>query len=61
MAQTRESLEVILKDIIGSSVQECHALYEAVVSTAHLEGEVVEIGVFIRKNIFIYLLWSKRN
>lgn len=44
MPETRESLEVKLKDIIGSSVQECYALYEAVLGTAHLNGAIVEIG-----------------
>lgn len=44
MKETKESISNLVKDIIGSSEQECFALYEGVVDTSHLEGEIVEIG-----------------
>ncbi len=44
MKETQESLDVMLKDIIGSSVGECYDLYRHVVGTENLEGEIVEIG-----------------
>lgn len=44
MTEIERILENIVEPIIGSSVQECLALYQAAKSTEHLEGEIVEIG-----------------
>lgn len=38
------NLEKFLEPIIGSSIPECLALYNAVKNLSHLEGEIVEIG-----------------
>ncbi len=42
--QTENQIEEMVKDIIGSSVQECYNLYKAVHHVSPLNGEVVEIG-----------------
>lgn len=59
MAETLETLNEKLKDIIGSSVQECHALYEAVLQTAHLDGAVVEIGCLYGRTSLAICLGAK--
>lgn len=62
MEQTKQSLELILKDIIGSSVDECYDLYRHVISTSHLEGEIVEIGcLYGRTSIPICLAAKEIN
>lgn len=44
MKETQELIDKLVDGIVGSSSQECFDLYQHVVKTKDLEGEVVEIG-----------------
>ncbi len=62
MNKNEEAIAALIEPIIGSSAKECYALYESVLNTQHLEGEIVEIGcLYGRTSIPICLAAKEIN
>ncbi len=59
MKETLSTLENSLKDIIGSSVQECFALYDNIFKVQDLPGQIVEIGCLYGRTSIPIILAAK--
>lgn len=61
MTESEIWLEKQLEPIIGSSVQECLALYSSAKSVSYLEGEIVEIGALYGRTSLAICLAAKET